>query len=63
MHARMCTVHVYAGVHVCAHACECMPVEVRGQAWRSFHWDLRFMEPRGLPFSAFSRAEVTAAGH
>lgn len=66
MRARMCTVHGYVGVHVCAHACECMPGEVRGQAWRSFHWDLRFMEPRvflSLPLPGLrSQPQVTRSG-
>jgi hypothetical protein len=32
VHVHMCTMHIYAGVYVCAHVCACMPVEVRGQA-------------------------------
>lgn len=34
--ASVCEAYVYEGAHVCMHDCA-MLVEVRGQAWMSFH--------------------------
>lgn len=65
----MCTVHMYAGVYVCAHASARMPVEVTGQAWVSFRGDLQLTRYPGVAavklqeasFLCLSSAKVTAA--